>query len=188
MITTTSDCKKSVNILTQSNCYVRRLWTLLGITSFIIPWEMERICIPFLVLRVRILQFLFGNVFARKHESCLKRLIWKELLILSILLRTRRSKRLALNPHLDFTDDRKIHFGRKRRLARDPREDIHRLTVQQRFILIQLITRQTIDLPLKDQAHFYVLLRPLSQKEIDFKHSSLTRAMNETLAQCFILS
>lgn len=170
------------------HCYVRRQWRLLKITSIVIPWKVERIFLPFLILRVQILHFLRDNMFSCKHESCLKRLIWKELLILSILLRTCRSKRLALNPHLDFTDDREVHLRRKRCLTRDPREDVHCFAVQQRFILIQLITRQTIDLLLKAQIHFYVLLRPLSQKEINFKHSSLTRAMNETFTQRFILS
>ena len=125
------------------HCYVRRQWRLLKITSIVIPWKVERIFLPFLILRVQILHFLRDNMFSCKHESCLKRLIWKELLILSILLRTCRSKRLALNPHLDFTDDREVHLRRKRCLTRDPREDVHCFAVQQRFILIQLITRQT---------------------------------------------
>ena len=133
------------------HCYVRRQWRLLKITSIVIPWKVERIFLPFLILRVQILHFLRDNMFSCKHESCLKRLIWKELLILSILLRTCRSKRLALNPHLDFTDDREVHLRRKRCLTRDPREDVHCFAVQQRFILIQLITRQTIDLLLKAQ-------------------------------------
>lgn len=105
--------------------------------------DLDTIAVPNTVLT----DFSLSSVVSsNKYVPCLKRLIRKELLILGILLRTRRSERLALDPHLDFTDDGKIHLGRKRCLARDPRENVHGLAVQQRFILIQLIARQTIDL------------------------------------------